>query len=88
VTHSRDNLLQSGAAPKHLVNATHGLWHPEFEAAPHARFDMPQSSCIWSHAMSFDLLSLAGIASAFVSGGFVVLLVAAEDRLQHLVDER
>jgi hypothetical protein len=38
--------------------------------------------------MSFDLLSLAGIASAFVSGGFVVLLVAAEDRLQHLVDER
>lgn len=38
--------------------------------------------------MSFDLLSFAGIASALVSGGFVVLLVAAEDRLEHLVDWR
>jgi hypothetical protein len=36
--------------------------------------------------MSFDLMSIAGIASAFASGGFVVLLVAAEDRLEHLVE--
>jgi hypothetical protein len=38
--------------------------------------------------MSFDLLSLAGIASALVSGGFIVLQVAVEDRLEHLVDGR
>jgi hypothetical protein len=35
--------------------------------------------------MSFDLLSDAGIASALASGGFVALLVAVEDRLEHLV---
>ncbi|GEM_PF-2330826 len=34
--------------------------------------------------MSFDLLSLAGIASALAAGGFVVLLVATEDRLEQL----
>jgi hypothetical protein len=38
--------------------------------------------------MSFDLLSLAGIASAIASGSFVVLLVATEDRLEHLADCR
>jgi hypothetical protein len=35
--------------------------------------------------MSFDLLSIAGIASAVLSGGFVALLVAVEDRLEYLV---
>jgi hypothetical protein len=34
--------------------------------------------------MSFDLLSLAGIASALLSGGFMVLLVAADDRIERL----
>lgn len=38
--------------------------------------------------MSFDLLSLAGIASALASGGFVSLLVAAEDRLEQLAGWR
>lgn len=35
--------------------------------------------------MSFDLLSLVGIASALLSGGFMALLVAANDRLEHLI---
>jgi hypothetical protein len=38
--------------------------------------------------MSFDLLSIVGIASALSSGGFVALLVAAEDRLEYLVRAR
>jgi hypothetical protein len=38
--------------------------------------------------MSFDLLSIAGIASALASGGFILLQVAAEDRLEQLVDGR
>jgi hypothetical protein len=33
--------------------------------------------------MSFDLLSIAGIASALISGGFVMLLGTIDDRLQH-----
>jgi hypothetical protein len=35
--------------------------------------------------MSFDLLSIAGIASALLSGGFMALLVAVDDRVEHLV---
>jgi hypothetical protein len=35
--------------------------------------------------MSFDLLSIAGIASALLSGGFMALLVVVDDRLEHLV---
>lgn len=82
-------LLQTGAAPKHSVNGSCGRWHPELEAARATRcLGKRLSSCIWGIAMSFDLLSIAGIASAIASGGFVVLLVAAEDRLEQLVDWR
>jgi hypothetical protein len=85
----RHILLQTGAAPKHSVNGSRGRWHPEFEATRAAHcLDKHLSSCIWSIAMSFDLLSIAGIASALASGGFVMLLVAAEDRLEQLVDWR
>jgi hypothetical protein len=38
--------------------------------------------------MSFDMLSIAGLASALASGGFVVALVAVENRLKRLVDRR
>jgi tRNA(Met) C34 N-acetyltransferase TmcA len=83
------NLLQTGAQPKHSVNGSRGRWHPELEAARATRrLGKRLSSCIWGIAMSFDLLSIAGIASAIASGGFVVLLVAAEDRLEQLVDWR
>jgi hypothetical protein len=81
------NLLQIGPALKHLVNASPGIWHPESEASGKPR--RPGDVVIKffrSLAMSFDLMSIAGIASAFASGGFVVLLVAAEDRLEHLVE--
>jgi hypothetical protein len=52
------------------------------------RFAALEPSCNWSAVMSLDLLSIAGIASALVSGGFVVLLGVADDRLEHLVDWR